>query len=37
LKPADDAIEVDSTKMNLEEVVEAMLKIVQQRLPSSSK
>lgn len=37
LKPADDAIEVDSTKMNLEEVVEAMFKIVQQRLPSSSK
>lgn len=37
LKSADDAIEVDSTKMNIEEVVEAMLKIVQQRLPSSSK
>ena len=37
LQPADDAIKVDSTKMNLEEVVEAMLKIVQQRLPSSSK
>ena len=37
LKPADDAIEIDSTKMNIEEVVETMLKIVQQRLLSSSK
>lgn len=35
LKPADDAIKVDSTKMNIEEVVEAMLTIVQQRLSSS--
>ena len=37
LKPADDAIEIDSTKLNIEEVVETMLKIVQHRLLSSSK
>lgn len=35
LKPADDAIEINSTKMNIEEVVGAMLEIVQQRLSSS--
>ncbi len=37
LKLADGAIKIDSTKMNIEEVVEAMLKIIQQRLPSSAK
>ena len=37
LRPADDAVEINSTKMNIEEVVETMLKIVQQRLLSSSK
>lgn len=37
LKPADGAMVIDSTKMNIEEVVGEMLKVIQQHLPSSSK
>jgi cytidylate kinase len=37
LKPAEDAVVIDSTKMSIEEVVEEMLSVVQQRLSPSSK
>lgn len=37
LKPNDGATVIDSTKMSIEEVVEEMLKVVQQHIPSSSK
>jgi len=37
LKPADDAKVINSTRMNIEEVVGEMLKVVQQHLTSSSK
>ena len=36
LKPADSAIEIDSTRKNIEEVVEEMLKVVQKHLSSPS-
>jgi len=37
LTPADDATVIDSTTIGIEEVVEAMVKVVSHRLPSSSK
>lgn len=36
LKPADSAIELDSTRMSIEEVVEEMLKVVKKHLSSPS-
>lgn len=37
LKPADGAMVIDSTEMSIEEVVEEILRVVTQYLPSSSK
>jgi cytidylate kinase len=36
LKPADSAIEIDSTRKSIEEVVKEMLKVVQKHLSSPS-